>query len=351
MEGRIARIFILLGNGCNMRCRYCVQRPMNNGMLSEEVSPAFLRWLNAQAGNAPMVITFFGGEPLLYFSQIKKIMENAVGAQVYWNVITNGKALTDSMVEFFNARQMHVTLSWDGRATKQTRGLDVLRCGAPLRHRILRLRHLCLCGVLSGVTYPKALADDAEIVEKAYFAVSRGRLRLYMEPLMDFDISDEEITSINTERMKEETAELCRQYRQWTEGSGQESPGIRWVEAKGATLLGKMKRGEKLTSECGNGIRVVNVDLEGNVYECHNNQRKIGTVKTENGDILREILRADMPVLLRRMSGCRHCFAYALCGGGCRYLSDENLKRYCQIRQAVDGTIVEFLKGWAYENS
>lgn len=64
---------------------------------------------------------FFGGEPLMNFETVKKIVEYARSQEPVYNkkfrftITTNGMLLTDDKIDFINREMSNVVLSIDGR--------------------------------------------------------------------------------------------------------------------------------------------------------------------------------------------------------------------------------------------
>ena len=78
---RVVHIVLFVAQECNMRCIYCYGdggKYAGNGMLSEETAFRAVSWLMANSKTAEKVtIAFFGGEPLLNFPLLKRIVPYA----------------------------------------------------------------------------------------------------------------------------------------------------------------------------------------------------------------------------------------------------------------------------------
>ena len=70
--------------------------------------------------NKDLLLTFFGGEPLLEFRLIKRIVEygNEISAKsdkrIKYQIITNGSLLTKEVLEFLNKNRIFVQINIDG---------------------------------------------------------------------------------------------------------------------------------------------------------------------------------------------------------------------------------------------
>lgn len=120
------KITIVLGRGCNNNCHHCKQMPIlqQNDIqyeINEEVLNFFKQWSaywGKQYIKKYLRILFWGGEPLLYFEQIKKIIEileeNGLLEYVDLTTTTNGLALTEDIINYANSKGLMITLSYDG---------------------------------------------------------------------------------------------------------------------------------------------------------------------------------------------------------------------------------------------
>ena len=45
LKRRIHTVFLMLGNSCNMNCRYCLQHPLVNRQLTEKINPVIYDFL------------------------------------------------------------------------------------------------------------------------------------------------------------------------------------------------------------------------------------------------------------------------------------------------------------------
>ena len=102
---RLECVYIKLGSGCNLHCKYC-HAEQESFKFNPEILPV-LKSLKLKR------VTFGGGEPLLYWDTIKKIM-SYLGPNVSYRMVSNGTLLTEEMVEWFNRYHLHYAISLDG---------------------------------------------------------------------------------------------------------------------------------------------------------------------------------------------------------------------------------------------
>jgi organic radical activating enzyme len=104
-SNRRKKIVLKLGGACNLQCKHC-----HCMKSSFEYNPDIIPFIKEYK---PEIIRFSGGEPLLYYDVIKKVIE-ALPSDMQYATVTNGTKLNLEMVEYFNAHNMSVGFSYDG---------------------------------------------------------------------------------------------------------------------------------------------------------------------------------------------------------------------------------------------
>lgn len=123
----LKHLVLNITENCNLRCDYCfLKNKKNNKMTFGEAKKAIDFLLKENARNKDdLSITFFGGEPLLVFSEVKKIVnyikinERIFSKSIHIHIVTNGTLLTKIIIDFFKQNNIDVILSCDGVAESQ----------------------------------------------------------------------------------------------------------------------------------------------------------------------------------------------------------------------------------------
>lgn len=107
-------LHVMLGTACNWKCKYCIQ--LKQAGFPQKMEDLFCTNLNnfiLDKGIKIDRIEYWGGEPCLYFDQIKRI-EDTIGhlAQRPSRFVTNGSLLTPEIVKYINEHDMFVNLSY-----------------------------------------------------------------------------------------------------------------------------------------------------------------------------------------------------------------------------------------------
>lgn len=127
LDRKLEKITLQLTQNCNFRCKYCIyseeanphQRSHSTKRMSWETAKKAVDFLRDHSVDNPKVnIGFYGGEPLLEFDLIKKIVSYSQarfkGKELTYSITSNGTLLTDEMILFFEAHNISLMISLDG---------------------------------------------------------------------------------------------------------------------------------------------------------------------------------------------------------------------------------------------
>jgi len=114
-----------VSNICNFSCKYCHVFNLNKNNLPVMVMPFDLMdsavesyiSLHKDFGESHMNVNFYGGEPLVNFKNIKRLVEkysNDADIDITWSINTNGSLINDEIAEFLKKYRFDVHLSCDG---------------------------------------------------------------------------------------------------------------------------------------------------------------------------------------------------------------------------------------------
>lgn len=350
LRREIGTIFIMLGNSCNMHCKYCLQHPLVEHGLTGHINPdiyPFIEQVAEENGpDHPLWLHFFGGEPLIYFPAMKKVVEKTKHLKnVRFSTITNGKAITLEMVEFFNRNQFHVAVSWDGKNVMDTRGYDVLAPGSQTRELLFQLDMLNVCAVLSSRAYPQEVCDAFQSLSKEYFDIHGYPLTFGFDPILDTGLGDKTLVDMDYDRVSREVAAMTERYMKFrTEGAEMKIAERAFMEPVFSNLQRVNQPEKKIWNRqycpCGNGYNILNMDLAGNLYHCHNVSQKSGSIYTPYFQYLNEVLKHE--TTFSRREKCMKCPAMLYCRGGCKLVQDKDMEKgMCKLRQAIFQPVLE----------
>lgn len=115
------QLTLITTSDCNLRCSYCFANAGESKIvMKEEVALAAVRYAIKEAKNRDLLISFFGGEPSLTQSLIKKVVAyakqsiiNSNVKNVRFNITTNG-VMSKSFLNFLIENDFFLTISMDG---------------------------------------------------------------------------------------------------------------------------------------------------------------------------------------------------------------------------------------------
>lgn len=125
LERKVQSITLQITQQCNLRCKYCAYsgeyetRQHAPKQMSFKIAAEAIEFLvNHSIDTDTLNIGFYGGEPLLCFDTVKKIVEftknNTSGKEVFYNITTNGTLFNDENIKFMQDNNFIVMISLDG---------------------------------------------------------------------------------------------------------------------------------------------------------------------------------------------------------------------------------------------
>ncbi len=322
-----------LTNQCNLSCQYCyefgedrVATPDGKPkFMSDEVARASVDHLfESSRGRRAVHITFFGGETLMNFPLLQKVVRYAqqraaeVGRPVDFSLTTNGTLLSPEIIDFLVANDIGVTVSIDGpkemhdalRVYANGRGsYDVM---APkvksliARHRTrpIAARVTLTQGVTDVKQIFRHLREEFGFAEVGFAPVTASKNRLYT-------IGDRSMDSVFAQ-----FRELAEEYRR------EAIEGRMLGFSNVSDTLAELHAGINKSHPCGAGLGLVGVGPSGDIAPCHrfvdSDSHALGNVLDGGLDPQRQKEFLNRGHIGAKYA-CHTCFARPLCAGGCHH--------------------------------
>lgn len=334
LEKRFRKIYVTLGFACNFNCLYCVQDEGYSRCDCDRTVPALserlLRYLDTYSYEGTELV-FWGGEPLMYFDSIKKIIER-YGGKFKYGFVTNGSLLTEEIVRYLEGKQITFALSHDGYATQKTRRVDVLEDPA--------IKDLLLHSPSFGGFASVYSAENSSYLKLLHYYREQGFKGKPVQVDMIYNTKDTP-EQCRLSRIPSETYEMALKavlrnfYR----------PDVNPIAVQ--RLLHMNGQIERADLVCGCNVMcatckdMLNLDYDGNVYVCHNSTYKLGTVE----DSYDAIYQGYCDYLKGYFTPkCKDCDINGLCSGACLLLTEKGQEDYCRIRHVEIATILAWLE-------
>ena len=121
---KIGSFTFLLTEACNFACGYCYQRRGEREIEFFTIDKAVDFFLPLLRKNG--FVNFYGGEPLLAFSKIRRTVDlirkkNSGKKKIIYSLSTNGSLLNNEVLNFLDQNRFHVLVSFDGFCQDVTR--------------------------------------------------------------------------------------------------------------------------------------------------------------------------------------------------------------------------------------
>ena len=128
-EIKVLKIVLSCTESCNLRCYYCFEENHPKTTFFENQKPAqFMHLLNTlldQQGFDELHITWFGGEPLLYFKELRALSVQIIeackmlGVEYSASIVTNATMLSPEVCDAFEKCKINrVQITVDGECGK-----------------------------------------------------------------------------------------------------------------------------------------------------------------------------------------------------------------------------------------
>ncbi len=316
---------ILVSMDCNLRCEYCFASKGDYGLgrkvMDFDTGRRALDFLiENSADRETLEVDFFGGEPLMNFDTVKKMVEYGRSREkechkkFRFTITTNGLLLDNDKMDFINKEMSNVVMSVDGRESVNDRmrktpaGSGSYKLFMDKFKRLAEKRNYENYYVRG--TFTKYNLDFTNDVLSLY---EQGFDQISAEPVITeteekYSITEKELPMIFSEY--ERLAQVMLVNRK----QGKNFNFFHFmIDLDQGPCAIKRLRG------CGSGNEYVAVTPDGDLYPCHqfvgHDEYKMGNIFS--GDINADIKKEFAACHIYSKEDCRNCWARFYCSGGC----------------------------------
>ena len=324
--GVVKSMCLHVAHDCNLRCKYCFAATGDfcmgeRKLLSYEVGKKALDWLVEKSGKrVHLEVDFFGGEPLMNFDVMKRLVEYGRSIEAEKNkkfkftTTTNCVLMTEEIMDFFNKEMGNVVISMDGRPEVHDRMRPTINgkgsyaiIAEKAKEFAKRRGHqeYYVRGTFTG--YNKDFANDV------LFLADEGFEQLSVEPVVTDPACEYALHEEDLPQLREEYERLAVAYMD-RRANGKWFNFFHFnVDLEGGPCLRKRLTG------CGAGNEYIAVTPDGDIYPCH---QFVGREGYRMGSVLDGTFNTELQkkfannhVLTKEK--CRECWARFYCSGGC----------------------------------
>lgn len=326
-EPLIKAMCLHVAHDCNLKCKYCFasQGDFNGekSLISYEMGKKAIDFLIERSGKRKnLEVDFFGGEPLMNFDVVKKLveygraLEEANGKKFRFTMTTNGILLDDEITDYLNENMHNIVLSLDGskevndkmRPTLNNKGsYDII---VPKYRKLIEKRgdgHYFVRGTFTR--------ENLEFSKDVIHFADLGFKKTSIEPVVDSEDNPFALRDEDLPKIFEEYEKLAKEYAD------------RRVKKDDFTFFHFMvdlKHGPcviKRLSGCGAAVEYVAVTPEGDIYPCHqfvgNEDFKLANLDDEEITLKNDIVETFKVSNVYSKEDCKKCWARFYCSGGC----------------------------------
>ena len=325
-EDNIVKALCLhVAHDCNLKCKYCFASQGNfkgeRNLMKLDTGKKALEFLAANSGKRRnLEVDFFGGEPLMNFDLIEKLVKYGRNLEKKYNknfrftITTNGLLLDEDKMEFINEHMDNVVLSLDGRKDVNDNMRKTINDGSSYDVILPKFKEMVEKRgdkdyYIRG-TFTSENLDFANDIKHFY---EEGFGKVSVEPV----VTDE---SMDYALRKEHLDEILGEYERFSK---------EYIKIKRKDesfqffhFMIDLTQGPcivKRTVGCGAGSEYIAVTPEGDLYPCHQfvgeEEFLLGNLKDGiNNTKIRDKLKNSN---IYTKNECNNCWARFYCSGGC----------------------------------
>lgn len=321
----IKALCLHVAHTCNLNCSYCFaaqgKYQGERALMSFEVGKRALDFLIENSGNRKnLEVDFFGGEPLMNFDVVKKLVEYARSIEkkhsknFRFTLTTNGVLIDDDVIDFCNREMNNVVLSLDGRKEvhdrlrKDYKGNGSYDLIVPKFQEFVEKR-----GDKSYYIRGTYTHKNTDFTNDIFHMADLGFKELSMEPVVCAPGEEYALTEDDLPVLFEQYEILAKEMLK------------RDSENRGFTFYHYMidlSNGPciyKRISGCGSGTEYLAVTPWGELFPCH---QFVGDEKYSMGNIYDGVTNTKMRDRFKKCNvysrpECADCWAKLYCSGGC----------------------------------
>ncbi len=324
-ETVVKALCLHIAHDCNLACRYCFAEEGEyhgrKALMSFEVGKKALDFLVENSGNrVNLEVDFFGGEPLLNWPVVKKLVEYGRSLEephhkkFRFTLTTNGVLLNDEILEFCNREMANIVLSVDGRKEihdlmRPFRGgqgsYDMV---VPKYQKVAESRHQMNYYVRGTFT-----RNNMDFTKDVLHLADLGFQQISVEPVVADEKEDYALRKEDVPALCEEYDKLAKEIIRYRKAGKGFNFFHFMIDLSGGPCVAKRLSG------CGSGTEYLAVTPWGDFYPCH---QFVGQEEFLMGNVEEGILRNDIRDEFKACNvyakdKCRNCFAKFYCSGGC----------------------------------
>ncbi|WBW49399.1 4Fe-4S cluster-binding domain-containing protein [Peptoniphilus equinus] len=330
-EYKIKAITLFMTYSCNLRCTYCYegrsQEDHDETFFNEESLSSFISLLKELPIEEHCTLIFFGGEPLINFNMIKKVVEsikldNNLKDRFFYSITTNATLLDHNIVKFLEENKFAITISIDGNELKTNVNRKTASGEGAYNYIVPNIKLLKNFNMIGRVTITDSNMDLIDNHKHLYelgfnsIAQSESYERIKM---INYSVLNNEIKNYYNYFMQ------CLHEKDYTKCSSFKDI------VKQLISIHLSVRQER---HCGAGVSLIAVTPDVKIIPC---QRFLDKKLGDNNKSFIELCKYDNKY--NKKYKCNECIAYSTCSGGCYHSNiifedyDSSNSPFCKLNR------------------
>lgn len=312
---------------CNFKCWYCYEEHIKASKMDakniEKVKKLITNVLDNQATVKTFVISWFGGEPLLYYDQVIAPISNFAveetqkrGVHFSSNFTSNGYLIKESMLEDFqkwNVENLQITLDGNKDSHDKVRFVNSKKGSFTEIVKNIKLLSENGISITTRINYTKENFDGVQSLAEEFEDLSeigKSKMECSLHKVWQVDSVDQDVVN-----------ETLQHFR---------SKGI-----KASTNLTI----DSVRNSCYADKRNhATINYNGDAFKCtardFSKANREG-VLTDNGEIIWSARFEERMNIKLKNKNCQTCSILPICNGGCSQYALENLEKgFCVFEDA-----------------
>lgn len=337
-ENIVKAMCLHVAHDCNLRCKYCFASQGDfkgdRSLMDYETGKKALDFLLKNSGNRKnLEVDFFGGEPLMNFDLVKKLVkygreeEKKYNKHFRFTITTNGMLLNEEIEDFINENMDNVVLSIDGRKSINDEMRPTINDKGSYDIIVPKFQELISKRgdkdyFIRG-TFTNENLDFSKDLKDFY---DNGFKKTSIEPVVTDEKEPYAIREEHLDKILNEYEKMSKDYIELRKKDKDFSFFHFIIDlSQGPCIV-------KRTVGCGAGSEYVAVTPQGEIYPCH---QFVGEKEFLLGDVDRGIVNTELRDTFKNSNvytneDCPTCWARYYCSGGCHanaYYSNNDLSK------------------------
>ncbi len=314
-----------VSHDCNLSCKYCFasegEYHGKRQLMSYETGKAALDFLvKNSAGRRNLEVDFFGGEPLMNFEVVKKLvaygrsLEDKYDKHFRFTLTTNGVLLNEDIMKFANENMDNVVLSIDGRKSVHDRMRPFPKGDGSYDYVLPKFKKFStLRGDKSYYVRGTYTHYNLDFSKDVLSLADEGFDQISVEPVVAPPSDDYAIRNEDIDKLLDEYDILAKEMLKRAKNGKGFNFFHFMIDLEGGPCVYKRLSG------CGSGTEYLAVTPTGELFPCH---QFVGIDEFKMGDVYSGVNNKSLQKMFRGCNvyskpECRECFARFYCSGGC----------------------------------